>query len=507
MIEARVLAQRARGEGLRSIGGDLARDRLRRVRHLRTSRRHAAALAGATALLLACAWLCSLLPPSLAFDETFTTPQYDAQLRSLLAGKWNLPKKQTDREGFVVNGRYYIYFGPTPVLLRLPFAAAVLRFPQKAGFVSVFLAAALGLWAGLRVGEEVSGKPTGPFEVLAVSGLVLAIATRSAVYHEAIAWGGTFALLAALQALRYLRIPTLPRLAATCAFGVLAIFSREIWLIGVGALLALLAVSALVPARVPAPRGAVLRGLASAKRWLGLPDVARAWAHVALAVATVATVLAVQASIHHAKFGSWGLAPPIERHMSFQDPERLARIGGRMFHLGNLPTGLYNYFSPASALFSSRFPWIGPSPRVRVLPGAYVDGAEHFFGLPHIAGALLLLTALGVWGARAHPGIRPGLAVAAALGLGSAAVFCFAGLCGRYLYDFYPPLALAGGAGVAVLRATGRSGLRATVRVVAVCNLVAGLSMAFVVQRSYGDAPRRSALRALGARIDAIVLR
>ena len=56
-------------------------------------------------------------------------------------------KKQTDREGFVVNGRYYIYFGPTPVLLRLPFAAAV-RGSPKAGFVSVFLAAALGLWAG-----------------------------------------------------------------------------------------------------------------------------------------------------------------------------------------------------------------------------------------------------------------------------------------------------------------------------------------------------------------------
>jgi hypothetical protein len=45
------------------------------------------------------------------------------------------------------------------------------------------------------------------------------------------------------------------------------------------------------------------------------------------------------------------------------------------------------------------------------------------------------------------------------------------------------------------------------VRVVAVLNLLAGLSMAFVVQRSYADAPRRAALRALGARIDAALLR
>jgi hypothetical protein len=479
------------------------------VRHVRTSGRsaHAAALAVATALLVVCAWLCSLLPPSLAFDETFTTPQYDAQLHALLAGRWHLPKKETDREGFLVNGRYYIYFGPAPVLLRLPFAAAIERFPRKAGFVSVFLAAAVGLWAGLRVIEEVSGKRTGPFEVLAVGGLTLAIASRSAVYHEAIAWGSVFALLAGLNALRYLHSPSLPRLGAIAALGSLAIFSREIWLVGVGALLALLAVSSIVPRESPAPRSSFMGGPAAVKRWLGLPDVTRAWAHLAVAAATITIVLVIQASIHHAKFGSWGFAPPIEKHMSFQDPARLARIGGRMFHLRNLPTGVYNYLSPTAALFSARFPWVGPSPSVRVLPGASIDGVEHFFGLPHIAGALLLLAAIGLWGARAHPRVRPGLAVAAALGMGSATVFCFAGLCGRYLYDFLPSLALAGGAGVAVLRATDRSRLRAAVRTVAVYNLAAGLSMAFVVQRSYGDAPRRSALRALGSRIDSAMLR
>jgi hypothetical protein len=458
-------------------------------------------------VLVVCAWLCSLLPPYLAFDETFTTPQYDAQLHALLAGKWSIPKKQTDREGFLVNGRYYIYFGPTPVLLRLPFAAAVERFPEKAGFVSVFLAAALGLWTGLRIVEEVSGKRTGPFEVLAVSGLTLTIASRSAVYHEAIAWGAVFALLAGLHALRYLRRPTVPRLGAIAALGALAIFSREIWLVGIGALLALLAVSSLVRKEADAPRGFVVTRLAAVKRWLGLPDVTHAWAHVAVAAATLAAALAAQASIHHAKFGEWGLSPPLQKHLSFQDPARLARTGGRMFRLGNLPTGLYNYLSPATALFSEHFPWVGPSPRVRALPGAALDGVEHFMSLPHVAGALLLLATIGALGLRSHPEIRPPLAIAAALGLGSAAVLCFGGLCGRYLYDFYPPLAIAAGAGLAVLRASHRPRMRAAVRVLAACSLLAGFSMAFVVQRSYGDAPRRSALRSLGARIDAVVLR
>ena len=468
------------------------------------SLRHAAATAAATALLLACAWLCSLLPPTLAFREAFASPQYDAQLHALRAGKWNVPKDQTVREAFVVKRRYYIYFGPTPVLLRWPFTAAVERFPRKAGFVSVFLAAALGLWAGLRVIEEVSGKPTGPFEVLAVSGLVLTIACRSAVYHEAIGWGSAFTMLAALHTLRYLRAPSLLRLAAIGAFATLAVFAREIWLLGFGALAAVLAAGALVP-REPRPAwGAVLRGLSASKRWLGLPDVARPRLQATSAIAVIVLMVAGQAAIHRAKFGGWGLAPPIEKHVSFRDnPYRLQRIGGRLFRLGNLPTGLYNYLSPTSARFSTDFPWVGPTSSIRVLPGAYVEGAEHFFGLPHVAGALLLLAAIGVHGLRAHPEIRPALTVAAALGLSSAAVLCFAGLCGRYLYDFYPPLALAAGAGIALLRRTPRPRLRTAVRAVAALNLAAGLSMAFVVQRFYADAPRRSALSAFGSRIDA----
>ena len=470
-------------------------------------RRRAAALALATGVLLVCAWLCSLVPPLLAFDEATASPQYDAQLHALLAGRWDVPKNQTGREAFVLKGRSYIYFGPTPVLLRLPFAGVVERFPLKAGFVSVFLAAALGLWAGLRVGEEVSGKRAGPFEVAAVSGLAITIASRSAVYHEAIAWGSVCALLAGLHALRYLRAPTTARLAAISVLGALAIFSREIWLLGVGALLGLLALSALVSGAPGPERGRLARGLARAKRWLGLPDVARPRTHAALAIGTIALVLFGQAAIHRAKFGAWGFVPPLEQHIAFRDPVRLARVGGRMFHLANIPTGVYNYLSPTAAAFTATFPWVGPSPRVRVLPGARLDGVEHFFGLPHVAGALLILTAIGAGSLRASPAGRHAFLVALLLGLASASVLGFVGLCGRYLYDFYPPLVLAGAVGTASLRTMGRPRLRALVRVVAVYNLVAGLSMAFVVQRSYGDAPRRSQLRALGARIDGIVLR
>jgi hypothetical protein len=336
-----------------------------------------------------------------------------------------------------------------------------------------------------------------------VGGLVIAIGSRVAVYHEAIAWGAAFALLAAWESLRYLRARTLARLAAVAGWGALAILSREIWLLGIGALLLVLGLAALVPTR-PAPgRGRLANGAAGLKRWLGLPDVTRPLAHAAVAAGTIAAVLFGMAAIHRAKFGEWGFVPPIDRHLSFRDSARLQRIGGRLFHLANLPTGAYNYGSPGSAEVGPRFPWIGPTPRIRVLPGAHVDGVEHFFGLPHLAGALLLLGGLGALSLRTSATARSAFLVALPLALSSASVLCFVGFCGRYLYDFYPPLAVAGGAGLAALRAGGSPGLRRAVRLLAVYNLAAGLSMAFVVQRSYADGERRSALRAFGERIDA----
>ena len=111
-------------------------------------------------VLLVCAWLCSLARPASSPSTRRPPAQYDAQLARAARRTVGRAQNQTGREAFVVKGRSYLR-RPTPALLRLPFAAAVERFPLKAGFVSVFLAAALGLWAGLRVGEEVSRQAGG----------------------------------------------------------------------------------------------------------------------------------------------------------------------------------------------------------------------------------------------------------------------------------------------------------------------------------------------------------
>jgi hypothetical protein len=449
-------------------------------------------------LLFACAWLTYLLPPLFSAHEYNSSRHYDAQFTSLLQGRWDVPRSETGAEAFEVDGRFYLYFGPAPAFLRMLAAEAVTKFPWKAGFVSLFLAAALGLWAAVRVGEEVTGRAAGPFEVGALGAFALAVASRPSVYHEAIAWGGTFALLAALHALRYVRRPGLWRVVALGTCAALAALAREIWLLAAVALLLGLAACALVDGRTGD------RAPARAKRWLGLPDPGRPAAHAALALVMLGLLVLGLAAIHRAKFGAWGFVPPLARHIVFQDPERLARVGGGMFHLANLPSGAFNYLSPTSVKIARSFPWVGPTPEAHLFPGTRIDGVEHLLGLPYVGAALLLLGALGAAAARRMPAVRPVLLIAGALALSSASILLFVGYCGRYLYDFYPTLATAGAAGLAALQAGPRPRIRALFRGLTAVNLALGLSMVFVVQRDLGHYERRAQLERLTARIDAL---
>jgi hypothetical protein len=244
--------------------------------------------------------------------------------------------------------------------------------------------------------------------------------------------------------------------------------------------------------------------LSRLKAWLGWPEVARPRAHAGLALAALAGTLLALGAVGRAKFGSWSILPPFERHVVYREPQRLARIGGGAFHLSNLPTGLYNYLSPGSVTYPRTFPWIGPSTDVSLFPGAFVDDIEHFLGLPHLMGALLLLAGVGVGSLRRTVPARAALPVAVALALSAVPLFAFIALCGRYLYDFYPPLAAAAAMGLAALHRSPRPRLQAAVRALAVYNLAVGLALAFAIQRDLGQTVRRAGLQAIAAEVDAL---
>ena len=53
---------------------------------------------------------------------------YDYQADAWLHGRWDVPEPALGGEAFVVDGKIYGYFGPTPALLRLPLVALGVAF-------------------------------------------------------------------------------------------------------------------------------------------------------------------------------------------------------------------------------------------------------------------------------------------------------------------------------------------------------------------------------------------
>jgi hypothetical protein len=143
---------------------------------------------------------------------------YDAQAHSLLDLRWDVPAEALSVEAFVVHGKAYTYFGPTPALLRLPVAALTDRFDGRLTAASLLLAAIVTVVAladlAWRVRRLVAGeRPAGGGELLgfaafsfllAAGSSLLFLSSAPVVYHEAIAWGVALALGADAALLAYL---------------------------------------------------------------------------------------------------------------------------------------------------------------------------------------------------------------------------------------------------------------------------------------------------------------
>jgi len=445
----------------------------------------------AAVVLVGCAWLTGLLPPLFLADGVTTSKLYDQQVSSWLQGRWDLPAGGA--EPFQIEGRNYIYFGPTPALLRLPFASWVTVHPGKSGFPALWLAALTALAAGLLVAYEVTGDAPRTVFVLGLLGPVLIIASRPSVYHEAIAWGAALILLTAALILRYRRRPSVAVLVLAALCGVLAVLAREIWLPSAAVMMALPVAAAALPRH--RPFGTRIQEAIAA------PRPTRVGPHVAVAATAIVAVIGAPLAVHRIKFGEWGLVPPIEKHAWF-GPEKVARIGGRMFHVSNLRTGLYNYLSPSSVRYDRSFPWIH-SLEPRLFPETRLDGFAAFLGLPHAAGALMLLTMVGLAASLRDRSLRWPALIVLGLGLGSGALFFFVGLCGRYIFDFLPPLAVGGALGIRALARHPRGRiLMAGVAALAAYNAAAGAALALEHQRYLAPPPRREEVERIVRRID-----
>jgi hypothetical protein len=370
---------------------------------------------------------------------------FDAQARSFLDGRWDVPRSVVAFEGFEVGGKTYVYFGPWPSLLRMPLLAVTDHFDGRLTTVSMALAMAVLAVAAYRLNIAVreivrgaAGVTRG--EIVATAGLAVAVlagpplwlASAAVVYHEAILWGLAFTLATLDAAARWILRPTPGRLAAVGVLGALAVSSRQT--LGLGLIAGLAAV-------------AVVAWTARLRRQPGrsvdqFPGVRPG------GLLLVCGVLVIVAAVPNvARFGD-PLGPPIERQIAsstFDDRKAFLEANGdNWFGPQFVPTTLLQYFRPDAFDLRGSFPWLDfPAGGPTVVGDVTFDDLEWSSSVPVTMPVLVVLAIPGaawlVGAARRRYGPGVGLLLLwVGTGFGAAGAIAIGYIAHRYLADLMP---------------------------------------------------------------------
>lgn len=159
---------------------------------------------------------------------------YEVQARSFLDGRWDVPAGSIGAERFRVGDRFYEYFGPFPALVRVPFVALGDGLDGRLSRLAVLTAVAVFLAGASLLAWNLRGDDPVRRRELVVAGAfvfvcgcatpLLFLTSWTAVYHEAIAWGSAWAVVAyGLLAAHLRRHATAPLVLA----GVATAFSLD----------------------------------------------------------------------------------------------------------------------------------------------------------------------------------------------------------------------------------------------------------------------------------------
>lgn len=404
--------------------------------------------------LLICGWFVTWADGKFLVHDGLAS-FYDAQALSIMTGHFDVPREAIGFEAYIVNGKAYGYFGIAPALLRIPL---LIVFPQFDGLWSrlmMMVACTLALLCAYRILLQMRGnsEKTTRFQRLLHSLFILCAAlgstnvfiiARSYIFHEAIIWGSTFALLFALTLLKYLQSPSRLLLAAAGAFAFMSFHSRAT--AGAGALLAMCLLTAILLWRA-------LRKSDAAESSLAFRAFANPLAHALIAAVAVTFTLTTYFCVNYAKFRTFGSMPLQYYYLYVQTPSRMQATGAKQIHPENLPTSLATYFGLRGLQFEQQFPWVGLARNATVIGSPSIDVVEPFSTFPVSMPALTLLAlAGGVLLVRgSSEAIRRARLPAITLLAGGGVVLMTVGITERYLHDLYPALIVCAAVGVYAL--------------------------------------------------------
>jgi len=400
-----------------------------------------------------------------------TADFYDAQARSLLDGRLDVPADVLGIEGFLSDGRTYMYQGPFPAFLRLPIAALsedldgrLTGLSMLVAFVAAAGAASTLLWQVRRLLRDTT--PVGMGEAIATTGYVFACmagslllfqASQVSVYHESALWGAALALATLSALIRHLRAPGRGTLAAASSLVAATLCSRASVGMGMVGALAVILLIQVVTALQMHRRGAISPGML-AVGGRTLPS-GRALARTTMAVVLP---LLLYSGINIAKFGT-PLSVPWERQVftrvSSQRQDFLRQNSGTFLGTQFVPSTALAYLRPDAISLHDRFPWVGfredSIGRSEGFGGVRFDKIDAAGSIPvsyPLLGGVAVVGLAAVVRARRSTGAL--LSITAPLAGATAAattIFGFGFIAHRYLVDVLPLMILASAAGLATI--------------------------------------------------------
>jgi len=432
---------------------------------------------------------------------------FDAQARSLLHGRWDVPASELFIEGFRRDGKVYEYFGVWPALLRMPLLAVSDSLYGRLAQLSMLLGAVVALtgfsllhWRIRQVLRP--GTECGTLESMVVGAAVFCfgcgtafvfLTSRAWTYHEAIVWGVAWSLLGFERLVAYATHASGRRLATVSVLTALAFASRASLGLGLAVALGLLL---------------VVRLVAIARSRVERPTAA--WTEVGAMTAAIVLPVALYAGVNFSRFGTPFSVPWTDQLLVTVNAHAravLAENGGTYFGLKFAPTTLMQYLRPDAIAPGALFPWLTfPHFRTPVVGDVLFDTLDPASSLPASMPAVTLLAVVGLVALVRPPragtsvgGLRIALAGAA---VGCIPVLAIAYVAQRYLADFLPALAIAALVGLqALLRRVRAPTTRRLAAVVLVATAVlagfgiwANLSLTIAYQRLFN--PSEPAVRA-----------
>lgn len=371
-------------------------------------------------LLLVCRWR-----PWDLFDRGgFSTDFYDAQAHAFWNLRLDVPAAAPGQEGFLIDGKTYLYYGPLLAIARMPFALfggwADGRLSRLSLVIAFYVACTLAFHVARRICRLIGSPATATprrhaILVLAVAcSPALSLAGWNSVYDETELWAFAFFLATVVALLHLWESPNRRSLLAAAAAATCTVLTRSS--VGFGALAALALVGVLLWRR---------------DRRAGTTAIVAAIGGVLLSMA-----------INFAKFGTLLDLPADRQVLTLRSPARAAWFAGNngsFFSIRFLPTTIVHYLRPDAFRLERLVPFARFGP-LATEHGSYpLESNTPSSSLTASATLLVVLALAGTW-VIVRRRSWPLMAVMVGALVSAAPAFLIGFIANRYLTDMLPSL-------------------------------------------------------------------